>query len=372
MVPTKDASVEDPVHTEEESPLAESIELPAASPSSPTRTEPMPATPANTEASSAAMDHKSASGKESPRGEIATTSQPNSVRSLGGTGTAAPTARSTVAADDAETLRRKEEDYRKSLNYQPKEMQFSTVVIEGDQLVHTFYDTVMVQVKIGKDQWTANTCLQREKGSKRRTFTVKWPEFMVSADAFRDDVAFVTVAVSDSAVTEANPAVPSLAASALGESTNSVKIPLYLFMVPTFDVQRDVSVTPVVVAKAGAPPSSGIIKVTIHGHARDPKGLRTARIMSMRPQDLMNIKFDPILPLDDGDEDIYESDAESDEDDSPVKKKTTPAKTSESPKDAQREDELTRTLYPKASEHQMVTVSGAGVLTTTAAAAEDS
>ena len=368
VVPAKDTSAEVNQHAEENSPLAESIELPAASPSSPTRTEATPATPANTEASSAAMDHKTTSGKESPRGEIATTSQPNSVRSMGGTGTAANTARSTVSADDPEALLRKEEERRKSLNYQPKEMQFSTVVIEGDQLVHTFYDTVMVQVKIGKDQWVANTCLQREKGSKRRTFAVKWPEFMVSADTFRDDVAFVTVAVSDSAVTEANSAVPSLATSVLGESNNSVKIPLYLFMVPTFDVQREVSVTPVVVAKAGAPPSSGTIKVTIHGHARDPKGLRTARIMSMRPQDLMNIKFDPILPLDDGDEDIYESDAESDDEDSPVKKKSTPAKATESPQDALREDELTRTLYPKASVHQMVTV--ASVVTTTAAAGD--
>lgn len=341
---------------EEDSPLAASIELPAESVLASPSPVQLPSTPANTEASSTGVtEAKTASAKSSPRGEIASTSQPNSVRSLGGT--AAPTARSTASPDDAETALRKQEEYQKSLNYQPKEMQFSTLVIEGDQLVHAFYDTVMVQVKIGKDQWTATTCMPREKGSKRRTFAVKWPEFIVAADTFRDDALFFTVAVSDSAVTTTNPAVPSLATTTLGESANSVKIPLYLFMLPTFDVQREVSVTPVVVAKSGAPPSSGTIKVTIHGHARDPKGLRTARIMSMRPQDLMNIKFDPILPLDDGDEDIYESDDESDTEDSPVKKKATTTTAAESPKDAQHDDELTRTLYPKASVQHMVTAS---------------
>ena len=117
---------------------------------------------------------------------------------------------------------------------------------------------------------------------------------------------------------------------------------------PSFDIVREVQVEPVVVAKSGAPPTSGTIKITVHGNSRDPKAFRTARIMSMRPQDLMNIKFDPILPLDDDGEDFYESDHESETSyTSPSPKKA--GKVSESPKDAEQNEELTRTLFPKAS-----------------------
>jgi len=343
---------------------AASIDLPAQSPAAlasagSTKASAAPSAPVSARSASATQDGPGTSstaavteaapssgsakaGSASPRGEIATTSQPNSVRSLGA-GNAATTARST---DDPETQARKQEEYRQSLNYQPKEMQFSTIVIEGDQLVHAFYDTVLVQVKIGKDEWTANTCMAREKGSKRRTYAVKWPEFQVAADTFRNESAFITVAVSDSAVFSANSTVPSLAGTALGESPNSVSVPLYLFMLPSFDIIREVQVEPVVVAKTGALPTSGTIKITIHGNYRDPKAFRTARIMSMRPQDLMNIKFDPILPLDDDGEDIYESDNESETSYSSPKKA---GKASESPKDVLQNEELTRTLFPKAS-----------------------
>lgn len=256
------------------------------------------------------------------------------------------TARSATSTEDKEASERKQEEYRLSLDYQPKELQINSIIIESDQLVHAHYDSVLVNVRVGTTEWLATSCMPREKGSKRRSYNVKWPELLVSADAFRNDSAFVTVAISDSAVSSANPGVPSLATTTVGESANSIAIPLYLLMQPSFDVVKEVHVEPIVVQKIGAPPTSGAVKITIHGNARDPKGLRTARIMSMRPQDLMNIKFDPILPLDDA-EDLFESDEESITS-APRSKGRKPGSIPESPQDIE-DAELTRTLYPKAS-----------------------
>jgi hypothetical protein len=263
------------------------------------------------------------------------------------TGANPSTARST---DDPETAARKQEDFRKSLTYQPKEMEISSIVIEGDQLVHTFYDTVMVNVKIGVQEWNAITCMAREKGSKRRSYNVKWPEVMVSESQFRNDSATVTVAVSDPTVVEANTALPYLNTTAFGEAPHSIKIPLYYFMSATFDVCRELRVTPVVVTKVGAPQASDVVKLTIHGNARDPKGVRTARIMSMRPQELLNIKFDPI-PLDDA-EDLYESDQDSvDSAARRGKRGKAGAIQEESAHEVHDEvgEELNRTLFPRAS-----------------------
>jgi outer membrane biosynthesis protein TonB len=266
------------------------------------------------------------------------------------------TARSAGSTEDRETQERKQEEFRQSLQYQPKEMEISTIVIEGEQLVHAFYDTVLVNVKIGVQEWNATTCMAREKGSKRRSYNVKWPEMLISADAFRNDHAIITVAVHDAAVASENPAVPYLKTTSLGEAPHSIKIPMYYFMAGTFDVNRELQVTPIVAAKVGTTVSSGVIKVSIHGNARDPKGVRTARIMSMRPQDLMNIKFDPI-PLDDA-EDLYESDHESVDSAAPRRGRKSGSIPEESPKDAQDEDELTRTLFPKASLANMSTLAG--------------
>lgn len=290
------------------------------------------------------------SARDSPRASLPQTESQKSMSA-----TANPsTARSTGSTEDRETQERKQEEFRQSLQYQPKEMEISTIVIEGEQLVHAFYDSVLVNVKIGVQEWNATTCMAREKGSKRRSYNVKWPEMLISADAFRNDHAIITVAVHDAAVASENPAVPYLKTTALGEAPHSIKIPMYYFMVGTFDVSRELQVTPIVPAKVGATVSSGVIKVSIHGNARDPKGVRTARIMSMRPQDLMNIKFDPI-PLDDA-EDLYESDHESVDSAAPRRGRKSGSIPEESPKDAQDEDELTRTLFPKASIANMSTL----------------
>lgn len=292
-----------------------------------------------------ARDSARDSSKISPRGEL--TARTGSAKSVTNPATVA-TARSTASVEDKDTAEKKQEEYRLSLDYQPKELQISSIIIEGDQLVHANYDTVLVNVRIGSTEWLATTCMAREKGSKRRSYNVKWPELLVSADAFRNDSAIVTVAISDNAVAAANPVMPSLSTTQFGESPNSVSVPLYLLMQPSFDVVKEVRVEPIVAQKKGGPASSGVVKIFLHGNARDPKGLRTARIMSMRPQDLMNIKFDPILPLDDA-EDLYESDEEEESVSSaPRSRGRKPGTIPESPQEME-DEELTRTLYPKAS-----------------------
>jgi hypothetical protein len=344
-----------PTSQREESPRAPTS-APATERSAPANTSaatsvppsPRPQAPAeqdSTVADAPLQKSNPSSARASPRGEFA--SRPSSQKSMLATGANPSTARST---DDPETAARKQEDFRKSLTYQPKEMEISSIVIEGDQLVHTFYDTVMVNVKIGVQEWNAITCMAREKGSKRRSYNVKWPEVMVSESQFRNDSATVTVAVSDPTVVEANTALPYLNTTALGEAPHSIKIPLYYFMSATFDVCRELHVTPVVVTKVGAPQASDVVKLTIHGNARDPKGVRTARIMSMRPQELLNIKFDPI-PLDDA-EDLYESDQDSVESAAHRGKRgKAGAIQEESAQEVHDEvgEELNRTLYPRAS-----------------------
>ena len=284
-------------------------------------------------------------------------------------GAAISSARSAMTAEDRETEEKKQEEYRQSLNYQPKEMEVSTITIEGEQLVHAFYDTVFVNFRIATQQqqqkeWNATTSMPREKGSKRRTFNIKWPEILISADAFQHDHVILTLAVADKTVTETNTIIPSLQTTEFGVSEHSIKIPLYHFLIPSFDVKAELTV-PIIVTTSSATTTntskvnnnaSNIIKLSIHGNSRDPKSVRTSRIMSMRPQELMNIKFDPI-PLDDA-EDLIESDDEST--DSTARKSQNNRK--ETPKIQEEEEELTRTLFPKASIANMSTIGSSGTV----------
>jgi hypothetical protein len=269
------------------------------------------------------------------------------------------------------------EKLKKTMDFQVKEVQMSAIVIEGEQLVHALYDAVVVNLRIGETEWTASSFMQREKGSKRRSYAIKWPEVLVTAEMFREEFAFVTVAVADSPAAlsiasseavmnsaRASP-MPFLSSTTVGESPNSAKIPLYLFMRPSFDVVQEVRVPPIVTnTKVSSTPTASagpndVVKITITGNARDPKGLRTARIMSMRPQDLMNIKFD-LLELEDNYETFASDEEEEEEEDvelqkTPMQSRKSPQRAAsagphESPLDAELDEELNRTLYPHASE----------------------
>lgn len=63
-----------------------------------------------------------------------------------------------------------------------------------------------------------------------------------------------------------------------------------------FEVSAQVSVP--TADRAGTTSGLGTVSATIHGHAHEAKESRANRIMSMRAQELVHIKFDP-LPKDD-------------------------------------------------------------------------
>ena len=79
----------------------------------------------------------------------------------------------------------------------------------------------------------------------------------------------------------------------------STEIPLQHFMKSYFEVSVQVSVPTAAPAdRPGDASGMGTVSATIHGHAHEAKESRANRIMSMRAQELVHIKFDP-LPKDD-------------------------------------------------------------------------
>lgn len=78
-----------------------------------------------------------------------------------------------------------------------------------------------------------------------------------------------------------------------------------------------------------------VIDAILHGHAHEAREARTTRILSMKPTDLVNLRFDP-LPVDD-----YASE-EDEDDEQHAFAKSSPLATSSSL-------DLNSSLFPKPS-----------------------
>ncbi|KAJ1412264.1 hypothetical protein B484DRAFT_435405 [Ochromonadaceae sp. CCMP2298] len=214
------------------------------------------------------------------------------------------------------------------------------VVIECEQLTHPLYDSVFVALQVGGQVLRAAYCLHREKGSKRRTYNVDWPEIMVGADAFREGYAYVSVAV-DEGLLDSHPHLPFLPTNPSPTSPNCAQVPLLSFMKGSFDVAATATLPTLGV------PGAGVVRVVLHGNARMPAAQRTSRIMSMNRADLLNYTFEMLDDDIDGiDEEVQ---SEEEEEDKGVPQGQGRAQGNEF-------SELNRTLYPKASMARMSVV----------------
>ncbi len=67
-------------------------------------------------------------------------------------------------AEKAEIELQTELKERENLDYQAKDLVFSSIIIEGETLEHALYDTVMANLTIDDKHYIANVCLTRERG----------------------------------------------------------------------------------------------------------------------------------------------------------------------------------------------------------------
>jgi hypothetical protein len=186
-----------------------------------------------------------------------------------------------------------EKDQVKDLMAQDKDIVFSTFVIEGPALEHAAYDTVFLLVQIEGKEFEATQCLSRERGSQRRTFNVNWGDIFIRSEQFKLGHVMVTVAVKDVGIAVQYPDIPIV--SVVEEDitrANRAIISLRSMMDSSFEVKDGVEIW----AEAGVERK---VLLSFQGHAREAKSTRTTRIMSMKPTDLINLKFDPIPAVED-------------------------------------------------------------------------
>jgi hypothetical protein len=121
------------------------------------------------------------------------------------------------------------------------------------------------------------------------------------------------------------PLLPDFEKSIVGKSVNTVQLCLYEFYKDSFEIKCETILpsfaAPTVLSVTSPHPShpsssggssfsstEGKVSITINGHAHEGKEVRQARIMSMKPVELLKLKFEP-LPVDDM------SDSEEDDED---------------------------------------------------------
>ena len=242
--------------------------------------------------------------------------------------------------------------------FENKDIVISSIILEGNVLSHEVYDTIFVTFIYETHQKQATVCLAREKGSKRRSFNVHWDEIPMTSIAFKQSVqdldkasVNIVLSVSNKELLSLHPNLPVLESTDPGKSLNSCKLSLLEFYKDSFEIKCEVTlpnyhppssivpVTPKDPATPGSPrasissprdnPLSGKVTITINGHAHEARENRRSRIMSMKPVELLTLKFEP-LPVDDD----YSDDELDNSDDEKEKKKPTkqPAKLHPGPK----------------------------------------
>lgn len=207
------------------------------------------------------------------------------------------------------------------VDYESKDIIISSIILEGGVLSHEFYDSIFVSFIFETFRKEAKVCLAREKGSKRRSFNVSWDEIPITSFAFNENAkngeksaVNLILAISDLALSSAQPTVPTLQNSEIGKSSNTCQIPLHEFYKDSFEIKCEVTLpnfhpppavtpTPSTPATANANNSTanvnpGRVEITINGHAHEAKETRRSRILSMKPVELIKLKFEP-LPVDD-------------------------------------------------------------------------
>ena len=238
-----------------------------------------------------------------------------------------------------------------ALTYQSKDLVFISIIVEGEALEHEHYDTAQVILDINDSSFVASVCLARERGSKRRSFNVNWGDIFVPADSFSSASAVLSLVITDQELLRQCPHLPSASARGGRDHSHSTAIPLHRFMKSYFEVTVRVTVPSELDGRSGA------VTATIHGHAHEAKESRTSRIMSMRPQDLLSVKFDPLPSHDAVSEDEYSDDLEEPEEDSGGRRKGPSSSLSRHGQDrdfSQSQRELTKSLFPKASHHNLL------------------
>ena len=241
----------------------------------------------------------------------------------------------------------REEREKDSLDYQTKDLVFISIIIEGETLEHAHYDSAEILVQINGKRYPANVCLAREKGSKRRSFNVNWGEILVQADKFKTEFLFVSLVITNNDLSETYQHLPTEKRTEIGISKNSAKIPLYRFMKSYFEIKTKLLIEPEVEGKSG-----GVV-VTIHGHAHEAKEARTVRLMSMRPKDLISLKFDPLPKDSESESDEYSDDLE-DPEETEVLVGSAEGKRRSSSVDSSSLSELNKSLFPKASHSNLL------------------
>jgi len=263
-------------------------------------------------------------------------------------------------------LEQRHHNYNQHLQpqFQAKDLVFISIIIEGECLEHSHYDTVQVVLEICGQSYMASVCLARERGSKRRSFNVNWGDIFVASESFKSESVSVAVVVTDAELLRTHPYLPCIGnIGNMSEQKHVVSIPLLLFMKSYFEVGATVQVPVEVDEDSDRIVRSGAVSITIHGHAHEAKEVRSHRIQGMKPLDLVSVKFDP-LPTDSGDEEYSQ-----DDDDYVVESTTATPATATATLGEEEEGvrmlrrggehtesqrELARSLFPKASHSNLL------------------
>lgn len=231
-------------------------------------------------------------------------------------------------------------------NFNNCDLTISSIILEGNVLCNKNYDSLFVKLFFPNQINESKSCLSREIGSKRRTYNVNWNNVSLSSSSFREKYLVFSILISDSKILDSvgelafiknteefitqkdlvnkkyENVVQPFYPFNINTQTNLIQVPLYLLMKQSFEltflINLPVFDSPSLITPSSTsssttaqfPPSS--VKIIITGHSHEDKFTRQTRIMSMKPTDLLNLKFDPLpTTLDES----SESDLELDIDD---------------------------------------------------------
>lgn len=227
-------------------------------------------------------------------------------------------------------------------HYDSRDIVINSIVLEGAVLTHSAYDSVIVAIEFTPElRFEANVCLAREKGSKKRSYTTKdWGDLCLSSMQFRrDDYVHLALLVNADSVPAANKAqVLTKENTQQNVSPNTVDVAIRQFYKDSYEI-----VTMVKLPTCLNSDELGDVKVIIYGTAREAKEARVSRIMSMKPMDLLSLKFEPLTVDDD-----YADDDDEHEDSQRLK----------ASKNSMSKDSISQSLFPKPSYDNLMAAAG--------------
>jgi hypothetical protein len=258
------------------------------------------------------------------------------------------------------------------ITYQNKDVVITDIVLEGTVLCNHIYDTVnlLFDIEPAKSLYhlEASICLTREIGSKKRSYHVQdqWNELAISALQFQSEQAYISVVISDATLLTKYPHLPTKDQLQFGQSLYCFSFPLHQMFTNVFEIKGTIKLP--MNEEITTKQEYGDVKITINGLSRESKEARMNRILSLKPVELLNLKFEPIA-LDDDDYDDAEFDTDDDHTTVSKRSKGSLHKSAQHGASQHRvsigDESLNSSLFPKASYHNLLSAGVSHPTTTT-------